>query len=168
MLVSQSGPESAAWAIENPLARTAGPGEGGGVTLSVQCLNIDAVDPAALASFWEQALGWRRTHDTDDEVVLEPPEHSLEDGVVPDLLFLRVPEGKAVKNRLHLDLRPDDQQAEVERLEALGATRADVGQSADASWVVMADPAGNEFCVLRPLTSDERAELDRIRNARQV
>jgi 8-oxo-dGTP pyrophosphatase MutT (NUDIX family) len=58
--------------------------------LAVQCLDIDAADPQTLATFWQQALGWRRTHDTESGVVLEPPEGSLEDGVVPDLLFNRV------------------------------------------------------------------------------
>jgi hypothetical protein len=96
------------------------------------------------------ALGWRRTLDTDTEVVLEPPAGSPEDGVSPDLLFLRVPEGRTGKNRLHLDLRPLDQAAEVARLEALGATRADIGQG-DVSWVVLRDPDGNELCVLRAL-----------------
>ena len=120
--------------------------------LRIQCLCIDTADPAKLAGFWQAALGWRRTHEEDDQVVLEPPAGSPEDGVAPDLLFLRVPEDKAGKNRLHLDLRPKDQAAEVARLEALGARRADVGQGAAVSWVVMADPEGNEFCVLRPLT----------------
>ncbi len=83
-------------------------------------------------------------------MVLEPPEGSPEDGVAPDLLFLKVPEAKKLKNRIHLDLRPDDQVAEVARLEGLGATRIDIGQG-DVTWVVMADPAGNEFCVLSPL-----------------
>jgi hypothetical protein len=85
--------------------------------------------------------------------VLEPPAGSPEDGVAPDLLFLKVPWPKAVKNRLHLDLRPVDQAAEVARLEALGARRVDVGQG-DVSWVVMADPDGNEFDVLRPLPGE--------------
>jgi hypothetical protein len=89
----------------------------------------------------------------EDQVFLEPPAGSPEDGVVPDLLFLRVPEGKAVKNRLHLDLRPGDQAAEVARLEALGARRISVGQG-EVSWVVMADPDGNEFDVLRPLSGE--------------
>jgi catechol 2,3-dioxygenase-like lactoylglutathione lyase family enzyme len=119
----------------------------------IQCLCIDTTDPARLASFWEAALGWRRTYEKDEEVVLEPPEGSPEDGIVPDLLFLRVPQDKARKNPLHLDLRPDNQAAEVARLEGLGARRIDIGQGPDASWVVMADPAGNEFCVLRPLTA---------------
>ena len=116
--------------------------------LTIQCLNIDSQEPTRLADFWQAALGWRRTHETDDEIVLEPPAGSPQDGVAPDLLFARVPEPKTVKNRLHLDLRPLDQAAEVARLEGLGAVRVDVGQSDDVSWVVLADPDGNEFCVL--------------------
>jgi predicted enzyme related to lactoylglutathione lyase len=118
-----------------------------------QCVVVDCADPDRVATFWQEALGWRRTHeavDGDLEIVVEPPAGSPEDGVCPDLLFLRVPEPKQGKNRLHLDLRPVDQAAEVARLEALGARRADIGQS-DTSWVVMADPEGNEFCVLRAL-----------------
>ena len=125
--------------------------------IRIQCLCIDAEDPATVASFWQSALGWRRTFEKEDEVVLEPPAGSPEDGVAPDLLFLKVPEGKAVKNRLHLDLRPEDQAAEVARLEALGARRVSVGQG-KVSWVVMADPEGNEFDVLRPLTAEELAD----------
>lgn len=128
------------------------------MNLRIQCLDIDSVDPARLAGFWQEALGWRRTYDHVDEVVLEPPAGSPEDGVVPDLLFLRVPEVKVGKNRLHLDLRPVDQSAEVARLEGLGATRVDVGQDASVSWVVLADLEGNEFCVLRSLTDSELAE----------
>jgi len=126
------------------------------MTLRIQCLCIDTADPAGLAAFWQSVLGWRMSGEG-DEVVLEPPEGSPEDGVAPDLLFLRVPEEKARKNRLHLDLRPADQAAEVARVEGLGARRADVGQGPDVSWVVMADPEGNEFCVLRPLTPEELA-----------
>jgi len=119
--------------------------------IRIQCLCIDTTDPLRLATFWQAALGWRLTVGNEDEVVLEPPEGSPEDGVAPDLLFLRVPEEKAIKNRLHVDLRPGDQAAEVARLEGLGARRVDVGQSTEASWVVLADPDGNEFCVLRAL-----------------
>jgi predicted enzyme related to lactoylglutathione lyase len=119
--------------------------------LRIQALSIDARDPAAIASFWEGALGWRRTYEEPDEVVLEPPAGSAEDGVSPDLLFLRVPEEKTLKNRLHLDLRPLDQEAEVRRLESLGASRVAVGQGDNVTWVVLADPEGNEFCVLRTL-----------------
>jgi hypothetical protein len=128
------------------------------MNLRIQCLCVDTTDPARLAGFWESALGWRRTHEDPGEVVLEPPAGSREDGVVPDLLFLRVPEEKQIKNRLHLDLRPEDQHAELTRLEQLGARRVDVGQGSDVSWVVMADPDGNEFCVLRPLTSQKPPE----------
>ena len=117
--------------------------------LRIQCLCVDAADPGRLATFWQEALGWRRTHEGEDEIVLEPPPGSPEDGVSPDLLFLRVPEEKAGKNRLHLDLRPDDQAAEVARLEDLGARRVDVGQGRGVSWVVLADPEGNEFDVLK-------------------
>ena len=123
----------------------------------IQCVCVDAEDPRRAASFWQQALGWRLTDESDDEVSLEPPADSPEAGVVPDLLFLRVPEGKSVKNRLHIDLRPADQAAEVARLEGLGAIRADIGQGDSVSWVVMADPEGNEFCVLRALPSQSEA-----------
>jgi hypothetical protein len=123
--------------------------------LRIQALSIDSGDPGAIATFWEAALGWRRTYEDADEVVLEPPTG---DPAGVDILFLRVPEGKAVKNRLHLDLRPKDQAAEVARLEGLGARRTDIGQGSDKTWVVMADPDGNEFCVLRAYTQEE---LDR-------
>lgn len=127
------------------------------MNLSIQCIDIDCHDPAALAQFWRDALGWRITYETDDEYVLEPPAGSPQDGVVPDLLFFKVPDQKMVKNRLHLDLRPEDQASEVARLLGLGATRVDIGQG-ESSWVVLADPEGNEFCVLRALTAEERAE----------
>jgi hypothetical protein len=127
------------------------------MAIRLQCWCVDTVDPRALADFWEPALGWRRTLDDENEVVLEPPAGSPEDGVAPDLLFLKVPESKSVKNRIHLDLRPDDQDAEVARLEQLGARRVDVGQRGDESWVVLADPEGNEFCVLRVLTASDQA-----------
>ena len=120
-----------------------------------QCICIDCEDTRALAAFWVAVLQWRQTYESDDEVVLEPPVGSPEDGVSPALLFLRVPESKATKNRLHIDLRPDDQAAEVARIEALGARRVDIGQVGDESWVVLADPEGNEFCVLRALRPDD-------------
>jgi predicted enzyme related to lactoylglutathione lyase len=128
------------------------------MSLRIENLSIDSVDPSGTAAFWEAALGWRRTYEEPDEVVLEPASGSPEAGVWPDLLFLRVAEAKSVKNRLHLDLRPDDQEAEVARLEGLGAVRVDVGQSGSESWVVLADPEGNEFCVLSPRTSEPAAD----------
>ncbi len=120
------------------------------MNIRIQCVCVDSTDPAKLADFWQATLGWRRTYNEPDQIVLEPPEGSREDGVSPDLLFLRVPEETSAKNRLHFDLRPADQAVEVARLEALGARRADVGQG-DVSWVVMTDPDGNFFDVLAPL-----------------
>lgn len=107
-------------------------------------LVVNANDPGGLARFWSAVLDWPITEEDDEEVLVEPPEGTP--GV--DLLFVPVPEEKAGRNRLHIDLRPDDQAAEVERIIGLGARRADVGQG-DVTWVVLADPEGNEFCVLR-------------------
>jgi len=101
---------------------------------------IDADDVEALARWWSEALGWPLETDEDGDVLLRTTAG-------PDWLFLAVPEGKAVKNRIHFDFTPDDQDAEVRRLLDLGARRVDVGQG-DQSWVVLADPEGNEFCVL--------------------
>ncbi|MFE0255842.1 VOC family protein [Streptomyces sp. NPDC059010] len=106
---------------------------------------VDAADPVALGRWWAEALGWVVVGDAPDEFEIRPEKDRL-----PGLLFAPVPEDKTVKNRLHLDFRPDDQRAEVARLLALGARHADVGQSGDASWVTLADPEGNEFCVLAP------------------
>ena len=123
------------------------------MTLGIQCFDFDCLDPNRVAQFWQAALGWRLTHQSEEECVLEPPEGSPQDGVAPDLLFLKVPEVKTVKNRVHIDLRPDDQDAEVQRLLDLGATHVDIDQG-DTRWVVLADPEGNEFCVLAPLPAD--------------
>jgi hypothetical protein len=103
---------------------------------------VDAHDPSTLGTWWREALGWVVVNDEPDEFEIRPAPDR-----VPGLLFVRVPEPKTLKNRLHLDFRPDDRDAEVERLVALGATRADVGQG-EQSWVVLADPEGNEFCIL--------------------
>lgn len=82
--------------------------------IRIQCVTVDAHDPARLARFWSRALGWRVTDEDDEESVIEPPEGSPANEVAPDILFIRVPEGESVKNRLHFDLRPDDQQAHVD------------------------------------------------------
>ncbi len=108
---------------------------------------VDAREPRTLGAWWAHALGWVITLDTEDEVeIRRAPD------VEPGLLFIPVADAKVVKNRLHIDLRPDDQELEVARLVSLGAKRVDVGQG-DVGWVVLADPEGNEFCVLgsRPL-----------------
>jgi hypothetical protein len=106
---------------------------------------IDCADPHALARFWCAVLGYEVQDDEGGYVAIGPTEESA----APTLGFQRVPEGKVVKNRLHLDVSPSDreQDDEVRRLIELGARRVDVGQG-DVSWVVMADPEGNEFCVL--------------------
>ena len=122
--------------------------------IRIQCVVIDCAEPHELARFWAAALGWRVTFSSDAECALEPPEGSPENDVSPDLVFVRVPDEKVVKNRLHLDLRPDDQAAQVERLLAMGATRAEIGQTGEEPWVVLADPEGNEFCVLAPRPDD--------------
>src|SRR5579871_5926181 len=109
---------------------------------------IDARDPLALGRWWREALGWVVVNDDPEEFEIRPAPDRL-----PGLLFVAVPDKKTVKNRLHLDFRPDDHQAEVDRLLGLGATRADIGQG-DEPWVVMADPEGNEFCVLSPRLPD--------------
>jgi hypothetical protein len=116
-------------------------------------LAIDCADPHGLARFWCAVLGYEVQDDADGVVTIGSPavpEGKLRPGPVPPTLtFAQVPEGKAVKNRLHLDVNPTDteQDEEVRRLLGLGARRADVGQG-DESWVVLADPEGNEFCVL--------------------
>ncbi len=109
---------------------------------------IDALDMEPLARWWAEALGWQVTHQADDEVDVAAGQGPDGKDLEPILTFLAVPERKTVKNWLHLDLAPDDRDVEVERLLALGATRVDVGQGDDVSWVVLADPEGNEFCVL--------------------
>ncbi|CAN2175071.1 VOC domain containing protein [Candidatus Nanopelagicaceae bacterium] len=121
------------------------------MTLSLQCLTVDAHNPKAQAEFWAEVLGWSIGEDGDEigywiERELNDPNKIG----FPDILFLKVPDEKVIKNRLHLDLRPDNQEAEVARLEKLGAKRIEIGQSidADTTWVVMADLEGNEFCVL--------------------
>ena len=108
-------------------------------------LIVDSNDPKRLADFWAAALGWRRTADDDDGVEIAGPP-----GAGPKLVFVPVPERKSLKNRLHIDVNPVDcdQAQEVERLIALGARRVDVGQG-EQTWVVLADPEGNEFCVLQ-------------------
>src|SRR5579862_4942975 len=132
------------------------------MTLRVQNVTIDCIDPLRIANFWAEVLGWRITNQDGGEIDLEPPAGSREEGIVPDLVFLSVSDPRVVKNRLHLDLRPMDQDAEVSRLMELGATKVDVGQSPESTWVVMTDPEGNEFCVLRAFNEEELATMDEI------
>ena len=116
------------------------PGRVRDVDLIWEQVVVDAHNPVALGRWWAESLGWVVVGDAADEFEIRPTPDR-----VPGLLFVPVPEKKAGKNTLHLDFRLVDQTAEVERLLSLGARRADVGQR-DASWVVLADPEGNEFC----------------------
>ena len=122
---------------------------------------VDCHDIAAQARWWANVLDWQIIYEADDEVAIVPRHVTAEsllttpwEQVGPGLSFVLVPEGKTVKNRLHIDLAPqldDDQGAMVDSLIATGATRVDVGQDEnEVSWVVLADPEGNEFCVLSP------------------
>lgn len=103
---------------------------------------VHSLEPAALGRWWAEALGWVVVHSSEDEFEIRPAPDRL-----PSLDFVRIHEGRTAKSRLHLDFRPDDQAAEVTRLEAHGARRVDVGQG-EQPWGVLADPEGNEFCVI--------------------
>ena len=108
---------------------------------------IDTHDLPGLARFWTQALGWRVLSERDQEIVIGTDENAP-----VGLCFMPVSDEKTVKNRVHLDLTTSaaDRDAEIERLLALGAQRVDIGQTGRESWTVLADPEGNEFCVIRP------------------
>jgi Glyoxalase-like domain len=114
---------------------------------------VDANDPPRLAQFWADALGWVVGDVADDEVDIWPKGYNYPDPSALPLVFVPVPEPKQGKNRVHLDLASTsakNQAKIVARLRDLGATPADVGQGPDVPWVVLADPEGNEFCVLEP------------------
>ena len=123
------------------------PGTLAGMAVSLHHVVIDAHDLPAMARFWAQVLGWRILSEREREVVIGA------DATAPvGICFMPVSDVKTTKNRLHLDLSPDpgEQEAEIERILALGARRVDIGQTGAESWTVLADPEGNEFCVVRP------------------
>ena len=107
-------------------------------------LVIDCLDTEQVATFWAAALGWAITDSEEGVIEVAGPA-----GAAPRLVFVPVPERKRVKNRVHIDVNPVGcaQTEEVERLIGLGARLVDVGQG-EETWVVLADPEGNEFCVL--------------------
>jgi predicted enzyme related to lactoylglutathione lyase len=117
------------------------------MTVRLHHIVIDAADLPGLATFWSQALGWRILSERPREVVIGPDE-AADVGIC----FMPSPDGKLVKNRVHLDLTAGagERDAEIERLLELGARRVNVGQTGEESWTVLADPEGNEFCVVRP------------------
>ncbi|HEX4787903.1 MAG TPA: VOC family protein [Actinospica sp.] len=121
-----------------PIYRDTGP---------IAAVVVDSADPRAMARFWGNAMDWTVHEVADDHAVLRSAK-----GVGPYLEFIRTPEVKSVWNRVHLDIRPypgDDPAAEATRLRTLGATAIDLGEGA-VSWTVLADPEGNEFCLLAP------------------
>ncbi|MEH1098667.1 VOC family protein [Micromonospora sp. CPCC 205561] len=110
---------------------------------------IDAVRPELIVDFWCSVLGWQVVDREGEVITIGAADRSA-----PMIDVVAVPEGKVTKNRLHFDLRADgvSTEEELDRLLTLGARRVDVGQPSDASWVVLADPEGNEFCLLsRPV-----------------
>jgi predicted enzyme related to lactoylglutathione lyase len=108
---------------------------------------IDAHDLPKLARFWTQALGWRVLSEREHEIVIGTDENAP-----VGICFMPVTDQKIVKNRVHLDITTEaqDRDQEIDRLLGLGAQRADIGQTGTESWTVLADPEGNEFCVIRP------------------
>ena len=124
------------------------------MAVSLHHIVIDTYDLPGLARFWCGVLDWRILSEREREVVIGPGEFA-ETGIC----FMPVSDPKKAKNRLHFDLAPDDQEAEVERILALGARRVDVGQGEAAGWVVLADPRGQR--VLRPAAQGLADRLSR-------
>jgi len=118
-----------------------------GMPVRLHHIVIDAHDLPALARFWAQALGWKLLSERDREIVI-----GADDNAFVGICFMPVTNPKTVKNRVHLDLTSSaaDRDQEIDRLLALGARQVDIGQTGAESWTVLADPEGNEFCVVRP------------------
>jgi predicted enzyme related to lactoylglutathione lyase len=118
--------------------------------LTMHHVVVDAHDLPKLARFWSQALGWKVLSEREREIVIGPDVNAP-----TGMCFMPVADEKTVKNRVHVDLTTSaaDRDQEIERLLALGARRVDIGQTGKESWTVLADPEGNEFCVIRPKTT---------------
>jgi predicted enzyme related to lactoylglutathione lyase len=118
-----------------------------GMPVRLHHIVVDAHDLPGLARFWTQALGWKVLSEREREIVIGTDENAP-----AGICFMPVTDAKTVKNRLHLDLTSSaqDRDQEIERLLALGARRVNIGQTGTESWTVLADPEGNEFCVIRP------------------
>ena len=115
--------------------------------LTIEHVTVDCKNPLLLAEFWCEMLDWEIIQSGEEEAYIAPKNRSLV--LMSDVLFYKNPDDKVVKNRLHFCLRPDNQAVEIERALSLGAHHVDIGQTGEESWVVMADPEGNEFCILR-------------------
>ena len=118
-----------------------------GMPVRLHHIVVDAHDLPGLARFWTQALGWKVLSERENEIVI-----GTDVNAPVGMCFMPVTDPKTVKNRLHLDLTSSaaDRDQEIDRLLALGAQRVDIGQTGAESWTVLADPEGNEFCVVRP------------------
>ncbi|MGH8793251.1 MAG: VOC family protein [Stackebrandtia sp.] len=120
------------------------------MSVAMHHIVVDTHDLPRLARFWAQVLNWNILSEREREVVIGPDLNAP-----IGMCFMPVTDHKSAKNRLHLDLNPeswDDRDAEIERILSLGARKVDVGQTGEESWTVLADPEGNEFCVVRPKT----------------
>jgi predicted enzyme related to lactoylglutathione lyase len=117
------------------------------MTVSLHHIVIDAHNLPSLARFWAEVLDWRILSEDEREIVIGPHESAP-----VGICFMPAADNKVVKNRLHLDLTAstEERDTEIERILALGARRANIGQTGNESWTVLADPEGNEFCVIRP------------------
>ncbi|MHB8438141.1 MAG: VOC family protein [Acidimicrobiales bacterium] len=113
------------------------------MTAFIKYVTFDCADPDRLGTFWAEVTGYQRLLDTDDCVALGAPDGRGIRGI----LFWKVPEPKETKNRMHVDLAASDSEAEIERLVGLGATRLESRRANGATWTVMRDPEGNEFCI---------------------
>ena len=118
------------------------------MTSTIKYMTFDCHNPLLLAEFWSAVL----EYETENWPVIDGATSKPRDGEVPHIAFIKAPEAKIAKNRLHLDIQPVDgaMESEVERLVELGATRIDVFNEPSETWTVMNDPEGNEFCVLKP------------------
>ena len=118
-----------------------------GMPVRLHHIVIDTHDLPGLARFWTQALGWKILSEREREIVIGTDENAP-----VGICFMPVTDPKTVKNRVHLDLTSSaaDRLQEIDRLLALGARRVDIGQTGTESWTVLADPEGNEVCVVRP------------------
>jgi hypothetical protein len=119
------------------------------VSLTFESTVVDCKDAKRVGEFWAALLERPLQSEAGDHT-----EYWIDFDAGAALLFLEVPEAKSVKNRLHIDLRPEDQAAEVQRALSLGARHVDIGQG-EQTWVVLADVEGNEFCILRSLPPGE-------------
>lgn len=111
--------------------------------MKLKNVTFDAGNPKQIAEFWSAATGRPVAMAEEFFAMLEPDANDIQ------MLFIKVPEGKTAKNRMHVDFHATDREAEVERLVGLGATRGETHNMYGVEWTVLTDPEGNEFCVAK-------------------